>query len=227
MSSAPIRLPAAQPFELWLSHLDDGDGDDAGHLLDDQERARAARFHFERHRRRFIASHVVLRHLLAARTGRPAASLVFETGPFGKPALRGAPSCAFSLSHSDELALVVLADDGEIGVDLERVRPLTDLDALTRQCLAETERRELEARPPDDRSRAFLACWTRKEACLKALGTGLHVEPSTFAVGVDAASTHVCVSTISGARHVEVQAFEPAPGWVGAVARAIPAVNGE
>lgn len=219
MSHAPIRLSVPPPFELWLVRLAPA-ADDAGlELLDAHERARSARFHFERDRGRYVAAHVALRQLLAQRTGHAAASLVIEAGTYGKPYLAGAPGCAFSLSHSDELALVALADDGEIGVDLERVRPLSDLEGLERQCLTAGERHALDGLAPDERSLAFLRRWTRKEACLKALGTGLHVEPSTFAVGAEVGPQKVCVSTISGPRDVQVQDIEVAPGWVGALAR--------
>lgn len=219
MPSAPIRLSVAPPFELWLADLADTAGDDDLALLDADERARAARFHFERHRGRYVSAHGVLRRLLSDRTGRPAASLVFGAGPYGKPALVGEPRCAFSLSHCDDLALVALADDGDIGVDLERVRELPDLDALARHCLTPAECRDLAALPADARPLALLARWTRKEACLKALGTGLQIEPSSFAVGADAAQEEVGLMTIWGQRIVLVQAVEPAPGWIGAVAR--------
>jgi len=219
MPSAPLRLSVAPPFELWLAELAETTRDDDFALLDADERARAARFHFERHRGRYVSAHGVLRRLLADRTGRPAASLAFESGPYGKPALVGEPRCAFSLSHCDELALVALADDGEIGVDLERVRELPDLEALARHCLTPAECRDLTALQPDARPLALLARWTRKEACLKALGTGLQIEPSSFAVRADAPQEEVGLTTIWGQRVVLVHAIEPAPGWIGAVAR--------
>jgi len=226
MRSDLIRLPAEPPLELWLARLPDDAAGEGIDLLDPRERARAVRFHFERDRRRYVASHDALRRLLAARTGLAAAALEFGTGEYGKPYLSATPGCAFSLSRCDDLALIALADEGEIGVDLERVRALPDLDALARQCLARSELDELAGLADDARSLAFLQRWTRKEACLKALGTGLRVEPSTFAVDRHAAFERVCVMTISGPREVRVQALEPVPGWVGAVAREMVAIRG-
>jgi 4'-phosphopantetheinyl transferase len=219
MSIPPNRLHAPPPFELWRVDLAAVPAAADLALLDAHERARSARFHFERDRGRYAAAHVALRRLLAQRTGRDVASLAIEAGPYGKPYLAGAPRCAFSLSHSDELALVAFADDGEIGVDLERVRPLSDLEGLERQCLTTAERHALAELAPDVRALAFLRRWTRKEACLKALGTGLHIEPSTFAVDGDAQAQEVCVSTISGPRNVRVHDVDVASGWVAAVAR--------
>jgi len=221
MSSAPIRLHVPPPFELWLVSLAPPAGGADLDLLDDAERARSARFHFERDRGRYVVAHAALRRLLAQRTAHDAAALVIEAGPYGKPYLAHARRCAFSLSHCEDLALVALADDGEIGVDLERVRPLADLDGLARQCLTLHERHEIDGLAPADRSLAFLRRWTRKEACLKALGAGLHIEPSTFAVDGGDTVERVCIQTISGPRDVQVQDVDVRPGWVGALARVL------
>jgi 4'-phosphopantetheinyl transferase len=221
MSSAPIRLHVPPPFELWLVSLASPAGGADFDLLDDAERARSARFHFERDRGRYVAAHAALRRLLAQRTSRDPAALVIEAGPHGKPDLAGTSRCAFSLSHCEDLALVALADDGEIGVDLERVRPLADLDGLARQCLTLHERHEIDLLAPGDRSLAFLRRWTRKEACLKALGAGLHIEPSSFAVDGGGTAERVCIPTISGPCDVQVQDVDVRPGWVGALARVL------
>ena len=219
MTTDPILLPGSPPFELWLVRLADASGEDDAQVLDEHERSRAARLRFERDRRRYVASHVALRQVLARRTGIPAASLRFELGENGKPRLAGEPRCAFSLSHSDERALVALADRGEIGVDIERVRVLNDLDALAQRILTAAELERLEAVPADERTAAFLRAWTRKEACLKALGIGLLIEPSRFAVDGPSGETSVAIPTPAGARTVLVQDVALEAGWVGAVAR--------
>ena len=221
MSPATIHLPAVSPYELWLVRLAQDRVEPDLNGLDAQERERAARFKFERDRRRYVDAHLALRRVLAGRTGRAAAALEFVAGAYGKPRLAGPASCAFSLSHSDDLALIALADDGEIGVDLERVRPLPDLDALAHQCLTAQERQALAAVPQADRPHAFLQSWTRKEACLKALGTGLQVEPATFAVGRDGDGDEalVRIETAAGTRSVIVRSLNPDPDWVAAVAR--------
>lgn len=218
MPPVAIRLPVAPPFELWLVRLAQSDEVADTGLLDAQERERARRFRFERDRRRHVDAHVALRQVLADRTGRSAAALEFEAGAFGKPRVAGAPRCEFSLSHSDDLALIALADEGEIGVDIERVRALPDLDALARQCLAADELRALEALPTADRAFSFLQTWTRKEACLKALGLGLQIEPASFSVGRATDATQASIATPCGMCIVHVHTVEPADGWVGALA---------
>ena len=216
MSTTPIRLSVPTPFELWLVPLASAAADDDP-LLDDPERTRAARFAFERDRRRYVAAHVALRRLLGQRLQRPPGSLRFEAGAFGKPRLHGEPRCAFSLSHSGDQALIALSDD-EIGVDLEQLRPLSDLGALARQCLAPRERFHFDATPLAERELAFLRAWTRKEACLKALGTGLQVEPASFDAGIDTGERPVRIDTSEGVREVVVRSLETVPGGVAALA---------
>jgi len=219
MTAAPVRLPAPPPFELWLVSLaGEATSADAA-LLDDVERERAARFVFERDRHRYVAAHAALRRLLGQRTGRLPESLRFELGAFGKPRLSVAAECTFSLSHSGDRALVAIAQDGDIGVDLERVAPLRDAEALVRQCFSEREQRQFFAMPEPERALTFLRAWTRKEACLKALGTGLQVEPSAVDTGLDAAPRRVVIPRPGGERALEVVSLAPAPGWVAALAR--------
>lgn len=219
MSVVPVRIPAPASFELWLVRLDVELSAADADLLDDQERARAARFAFERDRRRFVAAHAALRRLLGDKTGQAPHMLRFDIGSLGKPRLRGRADAVFSLSHSADLALVALADDGEIGVDLEPVRPMRDLEALARQCLSAGECLQFEALGEPARTAAFLQAWTRKEACLKALGTGLQIEPAAVETGLEAAVRRVVVATSEGARELVVSSLVPAPGWVGALAQ--------
>lgn len=218
MSSAPILLDVRSPFQLWLLPLTVSMTDADLALLDDREHARAARFAFERDRVRYVCAHAALRRLLADRTGVPAAALRFELGEFGKPQLRDVPGCTFSLSHSGDRALVAFADRDQIGVDLEAVHTLRDVDALAAQCLRPQERFHFEATPKSERDLAFLRAWTRKEACLKALGTGLQIAPIAVEAGLEVAERRVPVALPHEVCEVVVTSFLPAPGWVAAVA---------
>lgn len=181
---AAIQAPG---IELWLVDLlaeaaergapAPGDG------LDGAERARAARFHFERDAHRYRASHTALRHLLAQRTGVAPAALRFAAGSHDKPRLDlpGAP--AFNMSHSGRWALIGIGGTLPLGVDIEVPREMDDLMALAERNFTRTECGELQAVPAAGRLRAFLRCWTRKEAVLKAVGSGLSIEPGLFEAG--------------------------------------------
>jgi 4'-phosphopantetheinyl transferase len=107
----------------------------------------------------------------------------FAAGRHDKPQLDlpGAP--AFNMSHSGRWALIGIGGQAPIGVDIEAPREMDDLMALAERNFTASECRELRAVPEAGRLRAFLRCWTRKEACLKAVGSGLSIEPGLFEAG--------------------------------------------
>ncbi len=219
-----LRLNAPNPFELWLFGLQEAPPPEQIASLSAAEHARAARFVFERDRRRYLAAHAGLRQLLAARTGVPAAALVFDEGPFGKPSLAHPSRCAFNMSHSEDVAVVALADAdvGEIGVDVEMLRAMSDVSALARQNFSAAENDELSATAAQDQSLAFLLGWTRKEACLKAIGSGLSIAPNIFTAGLDMGSRIVQIATPAGMASVWVQSFRHGADVVGSLARIEP-----
>ena len=129
----------------------------------------------EEPRRRFVAARSQLRSLLAAYLSTEPASIRLSYGAQGKPGLGGmhaASGIHFNLSHTGRRALFAVGRS-PVGVDLETVRPLGDIDRLARRVLSVRERRELRKLPATARNRAFLACWTRKEAYAKAVGEGI------------------------------------------------------
>lgn len=179
--------PAAPPplafdaVHVWRVRLDpSGDLGDLWELLSDDERSRAGRLIQEHHRRRFVAAHAALRRILAGYTASDAGALEFAEGPQGKPSLSLAdassrPGLEFNLSHSADLALVAVAHERPVGVDLERWKHEMDHLALATRFFSPAERASLEAlaRRGDDVVHGFFAAWTRKEAYLKARGEGV------------------------------------------------------
>ena len=143
-------------------------------LLDADERRRAERFRFDGGRQRFIAAHAMLRCLLGERIDIPPQRIELVTGPRGKPALAagGAAAPYFSLAHSGELAVVALAD-GELGVDVEALRPFPRAERFATRFFASSEQQWLQAKPEAERGHAALTLWTFKEAYLKAVGSGI------------------------------------------------------
>ena len=125
--------------------------------------------------RRFIAAHAGLRELLGRYLGADPNEVRFVHNEFGKPALSGqfGGRLEFNLSHSADLALIGIAADAEIGVDLEHVRDEPDFIEIAQWYFAENEAEELNRLPSEHRARAFLGSWTRKEAYAKARGQGL------------------------------------------------------
>jgi 4'-phosphopantetheinyl transferase len=142
--------------------------------LSDDERDRAARFHFERDRMAFIAARGALRTLVAHYTDCTPGSLVFAARTRGKPYLDAPRSdLRFNLSHSGGVGLLAFARGAEIGVDVECQRPLEDLLSLAKISFSAHEYAALCRIAPIDREAAFFACWARKEAFIKATGEGI------------------------------------------------------
>ncbi|MFC0598035.1 4'-phosphopantetheinyl transferase family protein [Streptomyces palmae] len=167
------------PERMATSDLDDRDLDDRD--LDDRERERAAAFVRPLDRLTYLMAHIALRRLLSVYTDIPPAQLPLGRdpcpccgGPHGRPVLRGTP-LHFSLSHSHGTALISIAAT-PLGVDIQRVPTLQTTELCLPQ-LHPAERRELHAVPRGERPRAFGRLWTRKEAYLKGLGTGLGRPP--------------------------------------------------
>lgn len=179
-----LPTPPGLDIALWLVDLDA----DANHwdttVLHASEQDRAARFRFDVHARRYRASHVALRQILGHATGLDPASLVFAEGPHGKPRLVHAGAPQFNMSHSAGWALIGVCPDHPIGIDIEIVTPMDDADVLAQRNFSATEYAAFAHTPPDQQLEAFFRCWTRKEACLKALGSGLSIEPGEFEAGL-------------------------------------------
>lgn len=152
----------------------------AWEVLSDEERNRARRFFQEHHRRRFVVAHAALRQILGGYIARPAHELEFRSGPQGKPALADSPTgvrpgLEFNLSHSANLALVAVAWERPVGVDLEQWERDMDHLELAERFFSPAERASLRALAArrDDLVHGFFAAWSRKEAYLKARGEGV------------------------------------------------------
>jgi 4'-phosphopantetheinyl transferase len=146
--------------------------------LDPDERARAMRFVFVDDRERFVVAHGALRDILARTLACQPESVRFSASASGKPAIAwptdpGVGALHFNLAHSQDLALVALTRRGSVGVDVERVRPEIEIDALAERFFTPTEWETLRAMPLERRTGHFYRLWTCKEAYLKATGMGI------------------------------------------------------
>jgi 4'-phosphopantetheinyl transferase len=153
-------------------------------VLSEEECARAQSLRFPIDRQRYVAAHVALRQALCEYTGQNHATLHLSTGSFGKPSLSGHTRTQFSLSHSQGLALIAIGGRGPLGADVELLRQMPDAAVLAAEYFTRREQEALAALPAHERDRAFLTCWTRKEACLKAIGVGLLMSSQSFEVGL-------------------------------------------
>jgi 4'-phosphopantetheinyl transferase len=151
---------------------------------------------------RFIAAHGGLRELLGRYLRVHPGEVRFGHNEFGKPALSGqfGGRLTFNLSHSADLALIGVATDAKIGVDVEHIRDEPDFTEIAQWFFAAAEVEELNRLPSELRARAFLSSWTRKEACAKAQGKGLGA-----------------TNEIAEPPGWSLYSLQPAPGYVGAL----------
>jgi 4'-phosphopantetheinyl transferase len=198
-------------------------------LLSEDELARRERFKFARDREQYVICRGMLRVVLADALGvLPAAlsampqALRFGYNPHGKPYL--APQCNprglhFNMSHSGEWAVIVISHSGEIGVDIEQVRPLNYLE-LAQIVFSPHEQATLRATPVERQQAAFFNGWTRKEAFIKAKGAGLTHGLQDFDVSLDDDASSRLIATRPDpdeARHWVLQSWSPATHYVACV----------
>lgn len=195
--------------------------------LSEDERERAARFHFDRDRHRFIAARGFLREVLGRYLRSDPAQLRFVYSAYGKPSL-GAEfdqRLRFNLSHSHELALCAVTLERDVGVDVEFIRPEFADDDVARRFFSAPETARLRALPRAQYAEAFFNCWTRKEAYIKARGEGLSMPLDKFEVSLAPGEPAALLNTFDApaeAARWSLYALEPGPGYVGAVAVAGP-----
>lgn len=152
-------------------------------VLSVDERVRASGFKTAEMRRRWSAARGTMRIVLAAYLETVPESLVFTISANGKPKL-ATSALSFNISHTAHLAFVAIAVGEVVGIDAEIVRSDFDWEGIGRRFLARDEVNEIMSLAPEIRTRSFFACWTRKEAYLKAMGFGLDAALDKFHVNV-------------------------------------------
>jgi len=192
--------------------------------LSASELYRAGRFQFGLDRSRFIARRGLLRILLARYLDADPAQLSFSCGPYGKPefsGLRDATPLQFNSSHSSGLVLFAVARRVPVGVDIERLRPIPDIDRIAAKFFSSRENTMLGTVPAGQRLEAFFNCWTRKEAYLKATGDGITDGLLQIEVSLAPGQRAELLSVNGDSRAAGLwfmHSLAPAPGFVGAIA---------
>ena len=150
--------------------------------LTGEEQARALRFHRIRDRLRYCTGRLLMRTVLAKHLRQAPSRIEIKSGPQGKPFVEHGPS--FNLSHSGSAVLLGVVDNGDLGVDVELVRELDDLEGLANRCFSATELEALGSCSGIEKTRGFFRTWTRKEAFVKAVGGGLNIDLKSFSVSL-------------------------------------------
>jgi len=162
----------AEPIYIWPVRL--GDPTPWERLLAADELQRGRQRRRAEDRAAYLACRGVLRAILGRFLGRDPTSLRFVYGTHEKPFLDDG-ACAFNVSRSNRLALIAIARSGRLGIDVERIRPDVDVEALASAFLAPGDAALLTGLPQAERIRTFFRLWVRHEARVKATGRGLVV----------------------------------------------------
>jgi 4'-phosphopantetheinyl transferase len=182
----PTLAPGTVHVWCWRHGDPNSPGEPDVSSLGPDELRRYRRFYFRADQLRFAASHLKMRSILAGYLQQPPASLAFSSGSGGKPRLVSAadPALEFNLSHSRSYGLLAVAHGLEVGVDVEE--PRTIQAGMPKRYFSSAEVENLSKLEGDAWLSAFLRCWTRKEALLKAEGVGLRMPLDAFDVSLTA-----------------------------------------
>ncbi len=195
---------------VWIASLDISEGQYyiLRDTLSDEELERAARFRFEKDRKRFTSARGILRSLLSGYLDTDANKISISYGRYGKPQLSPGSSAIpvhFNLAHAHSRALFAFALDRDVGVDIEFMRRDVAQDDIAERFFSPHEKAALDSLPPDMKRKGFFTCWSRKEAFLKATGKGLSFGLDRVEVTVNPESP-ASVLSIGGSK-------EDAAGW--------------
>jgi 4'-phosphopantetheinyl transferase len=178
----------SEHIDVWrIQFLPHRSYDVSESVLSSDEIARAQRFRCARDRQRFVECRSAIREILGRYLKIAAQEIRFRHEANGKPEIvetQNPQRLRFNISHSSDLAVMAVVAGSAIGVDIEKIRPAVECLQLAKRFFSEKEFRTLQSLPADEKRRAFFACWTRKEAFIKAIGEGLSFPLSGFSVSV-------------------------------------------
>lgn len=189
-------------------------------FLSSDERLRAERFRFTKDRDRFVMARAILRLLLGRYLEADPHEIRLAYTAYGKPYLPD-NTLKFNVSHSGDMAVFAFALHAEVGIDVEKVKDDLDVMELARNFFSDTEINAMERAPQSQRTRSFYRCWTRKEAFIKAEGSGLSFPLDQFAVSLDDDLRATLIATKwnqKEAGHWSLYSFRPVEGYLGALA---------
>jgi 4'-phosphopantetheinyl transferase len=188
------------------------------------ERARASRFRSEADRACFLQRRAALRMILAGYLGLAPQDVAFAVNEFGKPSViapEGSAGLSFNTSHSGTVAAIAITRLGRIGIDVERLRHLSEAESIAARFFTANEAAALAALSPEDRVEGFFNAWTRKEAVVKALGGGLSIRLDSFEVSLRPREPPAILRwdiPDADPQRWTLHPLEPAAGYIGALA---------
>ncbi|MDA9762187.1 4'-phosphopantetheinyl transferase superfamily protein, partial [Desulfobacterales bacterium] len=182
--AASLKHSKNTEVHLWVANYFDvmGHIERLKTLLSFCEQERADAFHFKRDYVRYIYAHALLRLVLKLYTGLPPENLNFFTNASGKPFLSNNEDIQFNLSHTKNLVAIAISPGFQIGVDVEKCILFDDIDDVSKQIMISNEYKRFKELDKNRQVKFFFKCWVRKEAVVKAWGTGIEQNLSEIRV---------------------------------------------
>lgn len=213
-------------IHVWKASLDQPTSliHTLGETLSMEEKNRAERFHFEQDRKRFIACRGILRAILAGYLTVDPNLVRFSYGKYGKPALSDTfkkERIRFNLSHSEGLALYVFTLKREIGVDIEHIQDIPEIERIADQFFSVSENFVFSALPENKKKRAFFKYWTSKESFIKAKGESLCFSLNKFEVSLALGEPVIIISNNDKPQqdcYWSLLELDPDPGFIATLA---------
>jgi 4'-phosphopantetheinyl transferase len=197
-------------------------------ILSKEELHRARKFHFQKDSEKYIIGRALLRWILSQYTSIEPQDIEFTYTPYGKPVLQNSRNFNFNVSHSNDVLLVALTADADVGIDVEYIREDFNNEDIADQYFSQTEAAALRVLPECDKALGFYLCWTRKEAYIKAKERGLSLSLKQFDVSVSPGDPPRLLRTTfdrSESERWNLYDLTPAENYAGAVAINIPLSN--
>lgn len=220
--AAPPEFIHGRQIHLWTVRLEASAAqvEPLTKLLSPDESARMRQFKFDSLQSRFAVSHAALRLILSRYLDIAPVTFVFAYGKNGKPYLEDS-LFYFNSSHTDELFACAVTVQCDVGLDIEKIKPMPDGEQIARSYFCPEELEEFLALEGEEQQAAFFRCWTRKEAYLKATGTGLSTDLNSFQVTLraqyPARLLHIDHNRRAASRWT-IQDLDSIPGHAGALA---------
>lgn len=188
---AQLTLTPGQ-VDVWVALVDQAcEAGTAGRfeqVLTDEERGKRARFVFEKDRRRYLVTRALVRYVLSRYLPIRPQDWRFGATHFGRPFIvnshPGVAGLTFNVSHSDEVVLLGVTRDAQLGIDVEDLHRNVPID-MSNSFFSPGEIRQLRSLPPALQARRFLDLWTLKESYIKARGKGLSLPLDQFGFELD------------------------------------------
>ena len=207
--------------DIWTINLDVSDEILSQYLCDlrEDEKYRSEQFRRSEDRINFIVSRAVLKRLIASRIAVPVSEIIFKKNKFGKPQLKDYQKLQFNLSHSGKVGVIGFTKNSRIGVDVELMKEDLEFESMAKHHFSAEEYQLLLQQSGKRLRDYFYRCWTRKEALIKAEGSGISYPLDSFVVSMDSSDTAEIISfkDATEMRNWSIHTFAPRENYVAAV----------